>query len=158
MSWPPGVRIAVSLVVHFKEGAERSPLKGDDTPEMEPTPSSQSAVSVTWGWSRSTNTELGAVSGACLMFLTSLMFLTRPMRKRLSSVAARRLSGTLSLRVRSQLAATRHAPTDIGGFRFTAWSVNARRRRSGRQLMPFPGLRASGRSGGTAGLLVLGPG
>ena len=31
--WPGNAHIAVSLVVHYEEGAERSPLEGDDEPE-----------------------------------------------------------------------------------------------------------------------------
>ena len=33
--WPDGARIAVSLVVHFEEGAERCPLDGDEYPESD---------------------------------------------------------------------------------------------------------------------------
>jgi peptidoglycan/xylan/chitin deacetylase (PgdA/CDA1 family) len=33
ITWPNGARIAISLVVHFEEGAERTPLEGDAEPE-----------------------------------------------------------------------------------------------------------------------------
>ncbi len=33
IKWPDGARIAVSLVVNFEEGSERSPFYGDETPE-----------------------------------------------------------------------------------------------------------------------------
>ena len=33
IGWPGGARVAVSLTVHFEEGAERSPLEGDATAE-----------------------------------------------------------------------------------------------------------------------------
>lgn len=33
ITWPNNARIAVSLVVHFEEGAERTPLEGDAGPE-----------------------------------------------------------------------------------------------------------------------------
>ena len=33
IEWPDGARIAVSIAVHFQEGAERTPLEGDRDPE-----------------------------------------------------------------------------------------------------------------------------
>ena len=38
ISWPGDALVAVSLVVEFEEGAERSPLYGDDGPEVSPQP------------------------------------------------------------------------------------------------------------------------
>ena len=38
IAWPDDARLAVSLVVDFEEGAERSPLYGDDGPEVSPQP------------------------------------------------------------------------------------------------------------------------
>jgi peptidoglycan/xylan/chitin deacetylase (PgdA/CDA1 family) len=38
ISWPGDALLAVSLVVEFEEGAERSPLYGDDGPETSPQP------------------------------------------------------------------------------------------------------------------------
>ena len=38
ISWPNDARIAVSLVVHFQEGAERTPLYGDNGPELSAQP------------------------------------------------------------------------------------------------------------------------
>ena len=33
IEWPNGARIAVSLVVNFEEGSEKTPLNGDEFPE-----------------------------------------------------------------------------------------------------------------------------
>ena len=38
ISWPNDALIAVSLVVHFQEGAERTPLYGDNGPELSAQP------------------------------------------------------------------------------------------------------------------------
>ena len=35
IQWPDNARIAVSLVVHYEEGAERTPLEGDTRPESD---------------------------------------------------------------------------------------------------------------------------
>ncbi len=46
ISWPDSARVAVSLVVHFQEGAERTPIEGDDfTEAADPESYTEGAVS-----------------------------------------------------------------------------------------------------------------
>ena len=48
IAWPNDALIAVSLVVNFQEGAERSPLYGDDRAELNPQPVRPAGAGRSW--------------------------------------------------------------------------------------------------------------
>jgi len=66
--WPNDARLAVSVVVNFKEGSERAVGDGDAAAEpggAEITAtSSPRQANGTWRWSRCTSTARGRASGA----------------------------------------------------------------------------------------------